>query len=314
MTVFNSKSTWSILCLLFAFVFISCSSNNDSNSSSNLKGTVEVDGSSTVGPVSEAVAEEFKKLHPKTNVLVGVSGSGGGFKRFIIGETDISNASRAMKDSESKKASLNGIKYNELRVGMDGLSVMVNPENTFVNCLTTAELKLIWEPGSNVKNWNQVRSSYPDQKIRLYGPGTDSGTFDFFTLEINGKGGASRDDYTASEDDNILIQGIFGDNFSLGYFGYAYYAANKDKLKIIGIDSEDGNGCIIPGAETIDSGEYPITRPLYIYVNKTSYDSKPAVKEFVRFYMQHAAELTAEVGYIPVKKEEYQANLDKLNK
>jgi phosphate transport system substrate-binding protein len=313
MAVLSLKSMWIVLSVVFAAAFISCSPNIDSNSSSNLKGTVEVDGSSTVGPVSEAVAEEFKKLHPKANVLVGVSGSGGGFKRFVIGETDISNASRAMKDSESKKASLNGIIYNEFRIGMDGLSVMVNPNNTFVNCLTTAELKLIWEPGSKVTNWNQVRSAFPDQKIRLYGPGTDSGTFDFFTHQINEKRGASRDDYTASEDDNILIQGIFGDNFSLGYLGYAYYAANKDKLKVIGIDSEDGNGCIIPGAKTIDSGEYPITRPLYIYVNKTSYDSKLAVKEFVRFYMQHAAELTAEVGYIPVKEEEYQANLDKLN-
>ena len=314
MAVLSLKSMWIVLSLVFALAFISCSSNMDSNSSSNLKGTVEVDGSSTVGPVSEAVAEEFKKLHPKANVLVGVSGSGGGFKRFIIGETDISNASRAMKDSEVKKASLNGTIYHELRIGLDGLSVMVNPKNTFVNCLTTAELKLIWKPGSKVTNWNQVRSAYPDQKIRLYGPGTDSGTFDFFTHEINGKRGASRDDYTASEDDNILIQGIFGDNFSLGYFGYAYYAANKDKLKVIGIDSEDGNGCIFPGAETIDSGEYPITRPLYIYVNKASYDSKPAVKEFIRFYMLHAAELTVEVGYIPVKEEEYQANLNKLNK
>ena len=314
MAVLSLKSMWSVLCLVFAFAFISCSSNIDSNSSSNLKGTVEVDGSSTVGPVSEAVAEEFKKLHPKANVLVGISGSGGGFKRFVIGETDISNASRAMTGSEAKKASLNGTIYKELRVGMDGLSVIVNPKNTFVNCLTTAELKLIWESGSKITNWNQVRSAYPDQKIRLYGPGTDSGTFDFFTHEINGKRGASRDDYTASEDDNILIQGIIGDNFSLGYFGYAYYAANKNKLKIIGIDSEDGNGCIVPGADTIDSGEYPITRPLYIYVNKTSYDSKPAVKEFVRFYMQHAAELTTEVGYIPVKEEEYKVNLDKLNK
>ncbi len=305
------------LVLLLPFVIIVCSSPNESSNSetlsNTLKGTVEIDGSSTVALVSEAVAEEFKKIHPSANVLVGISGTGGGFKRFTIGEIDISDASRAIMNSEDIKAKNNNIDYSELRIGMDGLSVMVNPNNDFVNCLTISELHLIWKPGSKVNKWNQIRSTFPDKKIRLYGPGTDSGTFAFFTEIVNDEEGASRDDYTASEDDNVLIQGIAGDNYSLGYFGYAYYVSSKDKLKIIAIDKEDGNGCIIPDSTTIDSGLYPITRPLYIYVNKSSYTSNPVVKEFVRFFMEQASILTAEVGYVPLKAEEYEGNLDKLN-
>ena len=314
---FNLGKLNCILGITLLFAIIACSSSDvsDTNSAKSnkmtLKGVVEVDGSSTVAPVSEAVAEEFKKLHPKVNVLVGVSGSGGGFKRFVIGETDISNASRAIKSSEAKQAELNGITFAELRIGMDGLSVMVNPKNTFVDCLTTTELKKIWEPGSLINNWNQIRPTFPDHKLRLYGPGTDSGTFDFFTDEINGESGASRDDYTMSEDDNMVVQGISGDQYSLGYFGYAYYAANKDKLKVIGIDS--GEGCILPSEKTIDDASYkPLTRPLYIYVKKDSYANNQAVKEFVDFYMQEAGTLTAEVGYVPVKEEEYKTNLDKV--
>ena len=299
---------------------ISCSAINENQipSSSittnlvNLKGTVEVDGSSTVAPLSEAVAEEFKKIYSKANVLVGISGTGGGFKRFVIGEIDISDASRAIKDSETNQAIQNGIDYAELRIGLDGLSVMVNPNNNFVNCLTLTELNLLWKPGSIINNWNQIRSTFPNKKIRLYGPGTDSGTFGFFTEIINDEEGASRDDYTASEDDNVLVQGIAGDNYSLGYFGYAYYLLNKDKLKVLGIDNEDGNGCIFPDSRAIDSEVYPITRPLYIYVNKFSYNTKPVVKEFVKFYMENAAKLITEIGYVPVKDEEYKSNLDKF--
>ncbi|MBU93874.1 MAG: phosphate ABC transporter substrate-binding protein [Chloroflexi bacterium] len=305
------------LVLLLPFLIIDCSSSNEfSNSetlSNTLYGTIEIDGSSTVALVSEAVAEEFKKLYPKANVLVGISGTGGGFKRFTLGEIDISDASRAIKNSEDIKAKNNNIDYSELRIGMDGLSVMVNPNNDFVDCLTISELHVIWKPGSKIIKWNQIRSNFPDKKIRLYGPGTDSGTFAFFTDIVNDEEGASRDDYTASEDDNVLIRGIAGDNYSLGYFGYAYYVSSKDKLKIIGIDKEDGNGCIVPDLTTIDSGLYPITRPLYIYVNKSSYMTKPVVKEFVRFFLQHASKLTAEVGYVPLKAEEYKDNLGKLN-
>lgn len=306
------------LCIVLNIIYCSTIDENQIPSTSittnsiYLKGTVEVDGSSTLAPLSEAVAEEFKKTYSKANILVGISGTGGGFKRFVIGEIDISDASRAIKDSEISQAKENGIDYAELRVGMDGLSVMVNPNNNFVNCLTLTELNLVWKPGSAVNNWNQLRSTFPNKKMRLYGPGTDSGTFGFFTEIINGEEGASRDDYTASEDDNVLVQGIAGDNYALGYFGYAYYLSNKDKLKVLGIDKEDGNGCIIPDSSTIESELYPITRPLYIYVNKFSYNTKPVVKEFVKFYMEQAAKLITEIGYVPVKDEEYKSNLDKV--
>ena len=306
------------LCMVLNIISCSAIDENQISSTSittnsiNLKGTVEVDGSSTLALLSEAVAEEFKKTYSKANILVGISGTGGGFKRFVIGEIDIADASRAIKDSEISQAKENGIDYAELRVGMDGLSVMVNPNNNFVNCLTLTELNLVWKPGSAVNNWNQLRSTFPNKKMRLYGPGTDSGTFGFFTEIINGEEGASRDDYTASEDDNVLVQGIAGDNYALGYFGYAYYLSNKDKLKVLGIDKEDGNGCIIPDFSTIDSDLYPITRPLYIYVNKFSYNTKPVVKEFVKFYMEQAAKLITEIGYVPVKDEEYKSNLDKV--
>ena len=314
------KSSLVLFNLCIVLSIISCSTIDENQisltsittNSINLKGIVEVDGSSTVAPLSEAVAEEFKKIYSKANILVGISGTGGGFKRFVIGEIDISDASRAIKDREINQAKENGINYAELRVGLDGLSVMVNPNNNFVNCLTLTELNLVWKPGSPVNNWNQLRSTFPNKKIRLYGPGTDSGTFGFFTEIINDEEGASRDDYTASEDDNVLVQGIAGDNYALGYFGYAYYLLNKDKLKVLGIDKEDGNGCIIPDSSTIDSELYPITRPLYIYVNKFSYNTKPVVKEFVKFYMEQAAKLISEIGYVPVKDEEYKRNLDKF--
>ena len=314
------KSSLVLFNICIVLSIISCSTIDENQISStsittnsiNLKGIVEVDGSSTVAPLSEAVAEEFKKIYSKANILVGISGTGGGFKRFVIGEIDISDASRAIKDREINQAKENGINYAELRVGLDGLSVMVNPNNNFVNCLTLTELNLVWKPGSPVNNWNQLRSTFPNKKIRLYGPGTDSGTFGFFTEIINDEEGASRDDYTASEDDNVLVQGIAGDNYALGYFGYAYYLSNKDKLKVLGIDKEDGNGCIIPDSSTIDSELYPITRPLYIYVNKFSHNTKPVVKEFVKFYMEQAAKLITEIGYVPVKDEEYKSNLDKF--
>lgn len=235
----------------------------------DLGGSIEVDGSSTVFPISEAVAEEFNKVHQNVRVNVGVSGTGGGFKRFTVGETDISDASRPIKDSESEAAAANGVEYYELRVGTDGLSVMVSTQNDFVECLTVEELNKIWEPGSPVNNWSQVRSGFPDRPLRLYGPDTDSGTFDFFTEEINGEAQASRSDYTASADDNVLVQGIGGDRNALGYFGYAYYAENADKLKLVAVDN--GAGCVTPTPDTILSGEYePLTRPLFIYVNKAS--------------------------------------------
>lgn len=273
----------------------------------DIRGSIEIDGSSTVFPISEAVAEEFNEVYPNVRVNVGVSGTGGGFKRFTVGDTDISDASRPIRESEREAAASNGIEYYELRVGTDGLSVMVSTQNDFVDCLTVEELNTIWAPGSEVNNWNQVRSGFPDRPLRLYGPDTDSGTFDFFTEEINGEAQSSRSDYTASADDNVLVQGIGGDRNALGYFGYAYYAENTDKLNLVAVD--DGRGCVTPTPDTILSGEYqPLTRPLFIYVNRESL-ARSEVREFVEFYMERGEELTREVGYVPVAASAYTENL-----
>ena len=273
-----------------------------------LAGTIEIDGSSTVFPITEAVAEEFRKEAPQVQVNVGVSGSGGGFKRFTAGETDISDASRPIGDNEAAAAVENGIEYYEFLVGVDGLSVMVSPKNDFVDCMTTEQLREIWKPESTVNKWSDLDSSWPDSRINLYGPGTDSGTFDYFTEEINGEAQASRADYTASEDDNVLVQGINGDRNALGYFGFAYYAENADKLKLIGVDS--GSGCVIPSVDTIASGDYgPLSRPLFIYVNRERLQQRDEIRAFVEFYMENGRELTREVGYVPLSESEYEHNL-----
>lgn len=284
---------------------VACRTNEE-----GLNGTIEIDGSSTVYPVSEAVAEDFGKLHPKVRVNVGVSGTGGGFKRFVVGDTDISDASRPIKDQELVAALRNGLEYLELRIGTDGLSIVVNPYNDWVSCLTVEELKLIWEPGSKINNWTQVRTTFPDQPLRLYGPDSDSGTFDYFTREIIGEAQASRADFTASADDNVLVQGISGDRNSLGYFGYAYYIENQDKLKVVGIDN--GRGCVIPTSDSIQKGEYqPLSRPLFIYVNAESLN-RPEVSSFVHFYLANARDLVNEVGYVPLPDEAYQTSMDEI--
>ena len=273
-----------------------------------LSGTIEIDGSSTVFPVSEAVAEDFHKIHSNVNVNVGISGTGGGFKRFTVGETDISDASRQMRAKEVDQATENGINYIELKVGIDGLSVIVNPKNDWAECLTVEELKKIWEPGSTINNWNQVRSEFPDRPLRLYGGDTDSGTFDYFTEEIVGEAQASRPDYTASADDNVLVRGVAGDRNSLGYFGYAYYAENAEKLKLIAIDN--GSGCIKPTAETIENGTYqPLSRPLFIYINKNRLE-KSEIAAFVEFYLTEARKLVREVGYVPLGESAYAEALE----
>ena len=300
-------------------VLVACGSDQEEQTAdavsvpSELTGTIEVDGSSTVYPISEAVAEEFNKLYPKVRVNVGVSGTGGGFKRFTVGETDISGASRLIRNpEETSKAEENGVTYDELRLGTDGLSVLVNLDNDFVDCLTVEELNAIWMPESTINNWSQVRDSFPDQKMRLYGPDSDSGTFDYFTEEVNEEVQASRSDYTASADDNVLVQGIAGDKGSLGYFGYAYYQENKDKLKVVAVDS--GSGCVQPNLQTIPSGEYsPLSRPLFIYVNEKSYQ-RPEVKTFVDFYMDKGPSLTNEVGYVASQDSVYTDNRDRLKK
>jgi phosphate transport system substrate-binding protein len=280
---------------------VACGGGTDTGGGGGLTGQIAADGSSTVFPITQAVAEEFNRENPGVRVSVGTSGTGGGFEKFCSGETDISDASRPIDSEEEAACRQNGIEYVELQVAVDGLSVMVNPQNSFVQCLTVDELKKIWEPDSNVKMWNQVRPDFPNQPIALYGPGTDSGTFDYFTDEIVGEEGASRSDYTASEDDNVLVQGIAGDTNALGYFGYAYFTQNTDKLKAVAVD--DGSGCVTPNEQTITSGQYsPLSRPLFIYVKKQS-ASRPEIRAFVDFFLQVGNELNREVGYIPVPQQ-----------
>lgn len=275
-----------------------------------LTGAVRIDGSSTVYPVTEAVAEEFQLENRGVRVTVGISGTGGGFKKFCAGETDISDASRGIKESEAELCRSNGIDPIEITVGYDGLSVVANPDNDFAACLTVDELKRVWEPGSQVNRWRQVRSDFPDETIVLYGPGTDSGTFDYFTEAIVGEEDASRPDFTASEDDNVLVQGVAGDRYALGYFGYAYYAENTDRLKLVAID--DGSGCVTPTPETIQSGEYTrLSRPLFIYVSRTALE-RPEVAAFVRYYLTNATELVPQVGYVPLDPSRYAESLDRV--
>jgi phosphate transport system substrate-binding protein len=275
-----------------------------------LAGSILIDGSSTVFPVTEAVAEEFQKIQRDVRVTVGVSGTGGGFKKFALGETDISNASRPIKDSEAAAAKEKNIEYIELPIAYDGLSVLVNPKNDWVDYLTVAELHEIWKPDSKVTNWSDVRPGWPDKKIELYGPGTDSGTFDYFTEVINGKSQVSRPDYTASEDDNVLVMGIAGDIYSLGYFGYAYYVENRDKIKSVPVDG--GNGPVAPSEKTINDGSYsPLSRPIFIYVSKDAL-KRPEVKEFVKFYLTEGGALAKQVGYINLPDKLYQDGLAKI--
>lgn len=275
-----------------------------------LTGTIAIDGSSTVFPITEAVAEEFNGINPEVKVPIGVSGTGGGFKKFVAGETDISNASRPIKDEEAKAAADAGIEYIEMTIAYDGLSVLVNPENTWVENLTVEELKMIWAPDSTVKTWSDIRSEWPNEEIKFYAPGTDSGTFDYFTEEINGESGAIRADFTASEDDNVLVQGIAGDKNAIGFFGFAYYEENKDKLKLVSIDN--GNGPVAPNFDSIQDGSYaPLSRPIFIYINKAALE-RPEVVEFVTFYNTIAEEIIPEVGYVALPSAEYQANLELL--
>ena len=268
---------------------------------------VSVDGSSTVYPITEAVAEEFQKDNPDIKVTVGISGTGGGFKKFCRGETDVNNASRPIKASEMEMCKKNGIEFYELPIAYDAITVVVNPDNTWVDYLTLEELRKIWAPESQGKitKWSQIREGWPDKELHLYGPGVDSGTFDYFTSVVIGKEGASRGDYTSSEDDNVLVQGVASDKYALGYFGLAYYLENKDKLKAVPIDA--GNGPVMPTVENVVSGKYvPLSRPLFIYVSKKSYETKPHVKRFVDYYLTHVKDLVRDVGYVELPDEAYE--------
>jgi phosphate transport system substrate-binding protein len=248
---------------------------------SALSGTITADGSSTVGPYTTAAAEGFQKKNKGARVTVGISGTGGGFERFCRNETDLSNASRPMKASEAVKCADAGVKYVAFTVANDGLSLVVNKQNTWASCLTVTELKKIWEPGSKINNWKDVRSGFPDVPLKLFGAGTDSGTFDYFTEAINGKAKASRSDYLATEDDNITVQGVEGERGALGYFGYSYYAENKDKLKVVAVNQEKGLGCIAPSIATVQGNKYkPLSRPLFVYAKRTAF-KRPVVAGFI---------------------------------
>ncbi len=272
--------------------------------------TVRVDGSSTVFPITEAVAEEFQRIHQDVRVTVGISGTGGGFKKFQVGETDINDASRPIKDSEAETSAASGIEFIELPVAYDGISLVVNPGNTFVDYLTVEELNRIWEPASQVSRWSDVRAEFPDRPISLYGPGTDSGTFDYFTDAVNGSEGACRADFTASEDDNVLVQGVSGDPNALAFFGYAYYAENTERLKVVPIDP--GDGAIAPSEQTINDGTYrPLSRPIFIYIS-TAAAERPEIQAFVRFYLENAPDLVTEVGYVPLPDAVYQLALERF--
>lgn len=279
-----------------------------------LTGSVKVDGSSTVFPITEAVAEEFQKTAGDVRVTVGISGTGGGFKKFCTGEIDIADASRTIKKSELDLCAQNGVAFVELPVAYDGLAVMVNPANSWVETITVDELKKMWEPEAQgkVMKWSDVRPGWPAKELRLFGPGVDSGTYDYFTEAIVGKSHSSRGDYTSSEDDNVVVQGISTDELALGFFGFAYYEENKDKLKLIRVDA--GKGAIAPSIETVKDGTYaPLSRPIFIYVATKSLD-RPEVAAFVKFYLENAPALVTEVGYIPLPDSAYGLAGDRVAK
>ena len=273
---------------------------------------ITIDGSSTVYPISEAVAEEFGKK-TKHQVTVGISGTGGGFKKFCAGETDISDASRPIKATEIELCKKNGVEYIDLSIAFDGLAVLVNPKNDWAATMTVEELKKLWAPEAQAKitRWSQVREGWPDEEIHLFGPGVDSGTYDYFTEVVVGKEHSSRGDYTSSEDDNMLVQGIATDRLALGFFGFAYYAENKDKLKLVGVDA--GKGPILPSVESVHDGSYkPLSRPLFIYVSTKALGRKE-VKDFIDFYIDNAPRLVAEVGYVPMPPPDYQVAANKVS-
>lgn len=297
-----------------SFFIASCGSKDSTSEgeTTKIEGEVKIDGSSTVYPITEAIAEEFRTEQPNVRVTVGVSGTGGGFKKFSRGEIDINDASRPIKSKEAEACQQNNIKYVELSVAYDGLAVVVNPENDWVDHFTVEELKKIWEPSAQetITKWSQIRPEWPDEEFSLYGPGVASGTYDYFTEAVVGESGSSRGDYTASEDDNVLVQGISGDKNAIGFFGLAYYEENSNKLKLIPVKNEGEP--VLPTLETVKSGEYsPLSRPIFIYVSDAAVKN-PAVEAFVDFYLANAAELVQDVGYIPLPKEEYQKEISEF--
>jgi phosphate transport system substrate-binding protein len=306
------------LTLAIALVAAACGGDDDAGGTdtggaTNLSGSIVIDGSSTVAPITEAIAEEFRKEQSGVQVTVGTSGTGGGFTKFCAGETDVQDASRAIDDEEKAACEAKGIKYQEFRVGLDGLAIVTSAQNQFLDTLNYEQMAKIFEQGG-AKTWNQVDPSFPNEEIAIFGPDAESGTYDFFNEEVLGdpeEGGKKpRSDYTASSDDNTLVQGIEGEANSWGYFGYAYYQNNKEGLKIIKV-AEKGTTGIEPTTETIESGDYPLSRPLYIYVKDDSL-KKPEVGQFVKFYLEQTPQIIADVGYVAAPQDDYTQGLSKL--
>ena len=278
-----------------------------------LSGSISSDGSSTVGPLTSAAAEVFMTENPGVNITVGTSGTGGGFKKFCEGQTQVSNASRPIKDEEKAACAAKGIEYQEVIVANDALTIVANKENSFLTCLTVDELKTLWGPEATgkVTKWNQVNPSFPAEDIKLYGPGTDSGTFDYFTDEINGEEGASRTDYEPSEDDNVIVQGVSGDPNALGYFGFTYFEENAEALKAIEVDN--GEGCVAPSSETARDGSYaPLSRPLFIYIDKKAWTSNPALKSFITYFVENETQVAEAAKFIPLSDEQKKTAQDEL--
>lgn len=276
------------------------------DSGGGVSGLIEIDGSSTVFPISQAMAEEFQVAHGRAvRVSVRVSGTGGGFQRLCSGETEIANASRRINEGEAASCAAHGIEPLELQIAWDGLTVVAHPSNDWASCVSVAELRRVWGPGSDLESWRQIRPDWPDEELKLYGPDTHSGTFDYFTAAVVGEEGASRNDYTASADDNVLVAGVSGDPGALGYFGYAYFEDNRGHLRALEVDG--GGGCVAPTRETILDGTYtPLARPMYIYIRRGAL-ARPEVNGFVGFYIDNAASLIPETGYIPLEREAYAA-------
>jgi phosphate transport system substrate-binding protein len=299
-----------VIGLLGLPVLVASCGDDNTASAGNLSGSIQVDGSSTVGPLTEVAAELFREENPDVRISVGISGTGGGFEKFCAGETEMNDASRKIEPDEEKACAQEGVKYEEVQVANDGIVAVVNPDNDWAQCLTTAELKKIWAPGSDVNNWNQVKSSYPDEELKLFGPGTDSGTFDYFTEQINGEEGATRKDYSPSEDDNVTVRGVSGGKGSLGYFGLSYATENEGRVKTAAVDA--GDGCVAPTDETVQNGSYkPLSRPLFIYPSQRAMQQE-AMKEFVQFYVDNHDQIAEQARFVPMTDQQAQQSQDKV--
>jgi phosphate transport system substrate-binding protein len=302
-----TKTTAIVVAAATALTLTACGGESESASGGGLSGRIEADGSSTVGPFTTRGAERFQEENRDVQVTVGVSGTGGGFERFCAGEIDLSNASRPIDDEETQACEQAGVEYVEFQVANDALTAVVSTDNDWATCLTVAQLKRIWEPGSKVARWSDVRSDFPDEELTLFGPGTDSGTFDYFTDAIVGEEGASRTDYSASENDNVIVQGVSGERGGMGYLGFSYFDENRGTLKALEIDG--GGGCVAPSVEAAQDGSYtPLSRPLFVYAKTQSF-ARPEVEAFVRYLLENAIEVADEAGFVPLTEEQKQKAL-----